>query len=211
MMDAKPDWIDQMAADLRDARAEVERLRVEVDYWKDCVSGANHQRDAAIARAALARNEAINEAADKARKHPMRFAGQTEEYVRFEISEAILTLRQSAATTCPCTLIEQDDDCPIGQPSLLCGVCSGTGNTTADKVQALAAEMLRIASDLGEPQDPFAAWENLQGDDAQAEIDRLNAELKAERALADDLYIGSRGCASQVTSAWAAYRKARGV
>lgn len=69
---------------------------------------------------------------------------------------------QAPATPCPCTLIEQDDDCPIGQPSLLCGVCSGTGNTTADKVQALAAEMLRIASDLGEPQDPFAAWENLQ-------------------------------------------------
>lgn len=75
---------------------------------------------------------------------------------------------QAPATPCLCTLIEQDDDCPIGQPSLLCGVCSGTGNTTPDKVQALAAEMLRIASDLGEPQDPFAAWENLQGGAAQA-------------------------------------------
>lgn len=75
---------------------------------------------------------------------------------------------QAPATPCPCTLIEQDDDCPVGQPSLLCGVCSGTGNTTPDKVQALAAEMLRIASDLGEPEDPFAAWENLQGGAAQA-------------------------------------------
>ena len=28
---------------------------------------------------------------------------------------------------CPCTLVEQDDSCPVGYPSLLCHDCSGIG------------------------------------------------------------------------------------
>lgn len=63
---------------------------------------------------------------------------------------------------CPCTLIEQDESCPIGYPSMICRVCNGTGSTSSEKIAALAAEMLRIASDLGEAEDPFAAWEVLQ-------------------------------------------------
>ena len=63
---------------------------------------------------------------------------------------------------CPCTMFEQDEDCPEGYPSMLCGICKGTGNTTQDQVTALAVEMLKIASDIGEPEDPFAAWESIE-------------------------------------------------
>ena len=63
---------------------------------------------------------------------------------------------------CPCTMFEQDESCPEGYPSLLCGVCNGTGTTSREKVAALAAEMLRIANDLGEPEDPFVAWGKMQ-------------------------------------------------
>ncbi|THV13760.1 hypothetical protein [Rhizobium rhizophilum] len=62
---------------------------------------------------------------------------------------------------CPCTLIEQDEDCPVGYPSMLCGVCKGTGNTTSEQVTALACEMIKIAGDTGGPEDPFAAWESI--------------------------------------------------
>ncbi|MGC4409595.1 hypothetical protein D4A92_19820 [Rhizobium rosettiformans] len=62
---------------------------------------------------------------------------------------------------CPCTLIEQDEDCPIGYPSLLCGICEGKGHTTQEQVTALACEMIKIASDIGEPEDPYAAWESV--------------------------------------------------
>ena len=61
---------------------------------------------------------------------------------------------------CPCVSVDHDDDCPEGYPSALCGICDGTGNTTPEKVTALAVEMLRIAHDLGESEDPFAAWES---------------------------------------------------
>lgn len=61
---------------------------------------------------------------------------------------------------CPCTTFEQDEDCPIGYPSMLCSACDGTGQAPVEKVVALAAEMLRIASDIGEPEDPFSAWES---------------------------------------------------
>lgn len=45
---------------------------------------------------------------------------------------------------------------------MLCGICNGTGNTTQEQVTALAVEMLKIASDVGEPEDPFAAWESIE-------------------------------------------------
>lgn len=62
---------------------------------------------------------------------------------------------------CPCTLIEQDESCPIGYPSMICGVCRGIGSTTPEQVTALACEMIKISSDIGEPEDPFAAWESI--------------------------------------------------
>lgn len=69
--------------------------------------------------------------------------------------------RAVGSVPCPCTLIEQDEDCPVGYPSTICGICKGKGHTTPDQVTALACEMIKIASDVGEPDDPFAAWESI--------------------------------------------------
>lgn len=77
---------------------------------------------------------------------------------------------------CPCTLIEQDEDCPVGYPSMLCGVCKGTGNTTQEQVTALACEMIKIASDMGGPEDPFAAWESI--DLIKTQHDRMRKALE---------------------------------
>ena len=77
---------------------------------------------------------------------------------------------------CPCTLIEHDEDCPIGYPSLLCGICEGTGNATQDQVTALACEMIKIAIDVGEPEDPFAAWESISL--LQSQNEQLRKALK---------------------------------
>lgn len=62
---------------------------------------------------------------------------------------------------CPCTTFEQSEECPVGYPSLLCRACDGTGNAPVDKVVALAAEMMKIAEQAGELEDPFAAWETI--------------------------------------------------
>jgi hypothetical protein len=70
------------------------------------------------------------------------------------------TIEDAKAVPCPCTMIEQDD-CTVGYPSMLCGICNGTGNAPQDQVTALAVEMVKIASDMGEPEDPFAAWESV--------------------------------------------------
>lgn len=66
-----------------------------------------------------------------------------------------------ATMDCPCTMIEQDENCPVGYPAMLCSVCNGIGFASQKDVSALAAEMLNIARELGEPDDPFAAWETL--------------------------------------------------
>ncbi len=82
---------------------------------------------------------------------------------------------------CPCTMIEQDEDCSIGYPSMLCGVCEGTGNTTPEQVTALACEMIKIASDMGGPEDPFAAWESI--DLIKSQHGQLRAALKPFAAV----------------------------
>lgn len=87
-------------------------------------------------------------------------------------------------TDCPCTTIEQDEDCPVGYPSLLCGACKGTGRTQESTVTALAAEMLRIASDMGEPEDPFAAWETI--DLIKSQNDQLRKALEPFAKYAGD-------------------------
>lgn len=95
-------------------------------------------------------------------------------------------------TPCPCTLIEQAEDCPVGYPSMICGVCKGTGNTTPEQVTALACEMLKIASDIGGPEDPFAAWES---------IDLLKSHIKQLRkALEPFALMSAEGVVSQVTN-----------
>lgn len=81
--------------------------------------------------------------------------------------------------TCPCTTFEQDESCPIGAPSLLCSVCSGTGNAAQDKVVALAAEMLKVAAQVDELEDPFAAWETIDL------IKSQNGQLRKSLKLAE--------------------------
>ncbi|MDI6835410.1 MAG: hypothetical protein QMD99_06815 [Rhizobiaceae bacterium] len=80
---------------------------------------------------------------------------------------------------CPCTLVEQDEDCPVGYPSMICGICEGNGHTTQEKVTALACEMIKIASDMGEPEDPFAAWESIDL------IKSQHGQLRKALAVAD--------------------------
>lgn len=82
----------------------------------------------------------------------------------------------SSHVACPCTLIEQDEDCPVGYPSMLCGVCKGTGNTTQEQITALACEMIKTASDIGGPEDPFATWESI--DLIKSQHRQLRAALK---------------------------------
>jgi len=97
------------------------------------------------------------------------------------ISEKLKENAKGIAEPCPCTLIEQDESCPVGYPSLLCSICQGTGNTTSDKVTALACEMLKIANDLGEAEDPFAAWEVIVSLQEEAQLQNaMKAEARAQ-------------------------------
>jgi len=83
---------------------------------------------------------------------------------------------------CPCTTFEQDETCPVGYPSLLCGACGGKGVVRAETVMALAAEMLKIADQVGEIEDPFAAWESVELlKTAESELSQARAELSALR------------------------------
>ncbi|CCM77087.1 hypothetical protein [Rhizobium mesoamericanum] len=93
------------------------------------------------------------------------------------------------AVPCPCTLIEQDEDCPVGYPSLLCGICEGKGHATQDQVTALACEMIKIASDMGEPEDPFAAWESISLVQSQNEQMRKALE-KADQFITNGIDLG---------------------
>jgi len=89
---------------------------------------------------------------------------------------------------CPCTTFEQDESCPVGQPSLLCGACGGKGIVSAETVQALAAEMLRVAEQVDELEDPYAAWESIeliksQNDNFRKALEKI---AKAETTVFDE-------------------------
>ncbi len=114
---------------------------------------------------------------------------------------------------CPCTTFEQDEDCPIGQPSLLCSACDGKGITTIEAVVALAAEMLKIAEQVDELEDPFAAWESIDFLKSQRSkmIEALHsAEIKLVRYMEvhgkDGTYIG--GLAAEYEASLAVVRSA---
>lgn len=92
--------------------------------------------------------------------------------------------REVGSVPCPCTLIEQDEDCPVGYPSMICGICKGKGHTTPDQVTALACEMIKIASDVGEPDDPFAAWESI--DLVKSQNGQLRKALSKIADMLDD-------------------------
>lgn len=97
--------------------------------------------------------------------------------------DLVFTPPPSTHVACPCTLIEQDEDCPVGYPSLLCGACDGKGHTTQEQVTALACEMIKIASDNGGPEDPFAAWESI--DLIKSQHERMRKALAPFAEVAD--------------------------
>lgn len=84
---------------------------------------------------------------------------------------------------CPCTTFEQDEDCPVGYPSLLCHACDGKGMAPIDKVVAFAAEMMKIAEQVDELEDPFAAWETI--DLIKSQHGQLQAALKPFARIAE--------------------------
>lgn len=88
---------------------------------------------------------------------------------------------------CPCTTFEQDETCPVGSPSLLCGACGGKGVVKAETVIALATEMLKVAEQVDELEDPFAAWETV--DLLKSENERLK-KINGEHCNAMNTYIG---------------------
>lgn len=52
---------------------------------------------------------------------------------------------------CPCTLVQQDETCPVGYPSLLCDACDGRGVVyPASAIAALRAENERLRDKLVE-------------------------------------------------------------
>jgi hypothetical protein len=72
---------------------------------------------------------------------------------------------------CACTKIEQDENCPVGYPSLLCEICNGKGVVPYPaSEQALDSPILNFAkallcsldpeNDLDNPE-KFLAWHNL--------------------------------------------------
>lgn len=77
-----------------------------------------------------------------------------------------------------------------------------------ERLEPYKDELEKIAEDLGEAEDPFAAWEA---------VEALKAELAAEKALADRLavllYSHSQGILGSDgdDQAIEAYRKARGL
>jgi hypothetical protein len=93
--------------------------------------------------------------------------------------------------SCPCTTFEQGDECPIDMPSLLCTACDGKGIAPIDKVVALAAEMMKIADQVGELEDPFAAWESIslvqsQNGQFRKALDKISGMIEDENADLDE-------------------------
>lgn len=110
-------------------------------------------------------------------------------YRRSGISEEIAPENaHDGNLACPCTTFQQDEDCEIGYPSLLCSACEGKGIATVDKVVALAAEMMKVAEQVDELEDPFAAWETI--DLIKSQNERLTKALdviaKGDTTVFDD-------------------------
>lgn len=85
--------------------------------------------------------------------------------------------KMEGTVPCPCTTFEQDEDCPVGYPSLLCHACDGKGIAPIDKVVAFAAEMMKVAEQVDELEDPFAAWETI--DLIKTERDHFHNQWRA--------------------------------
>jgi len=66
---------------------------------------------------------------------------------------------------------------------------SGTGNATQQTVVALAAEMMKVSDQVGELEDPFAAWETI--DLIKSQNDQLRKALvKADQFITNGIDLG---------------------
>ncbi|KQY71327.1 hypothetical protein ASD52_06485 [Ensifer sp. Root142] len=90
--------------------------------------------------------------------------------------ERISPAPQTNVVACPCTTFEQSENCPVGYPSMICSACDGRGIAPVDKVVALAAEMMKVAEQVDELEDPFAAWETI--DLVHSQNDQFRKALK---------------------------------
>jgi hypothetical protein len=78
---------------ISDLEARLEKAEAERDALKAL---AERQLGQMIEKAAQARNDALEEAAQVVKNEPMRFAGQTESYVRASLSSAIRALKDKS-------------------------------------------------------------------------------------------------------------------
>jgi hypothetical protein len=78
---------------ITDLEALLEKAEAERDALKAL---AERQLGQMIEKAAQARNDALEEAAQVVKNEPMRFAGQTESYVRASLSSAIRALKDKS-------------------------------------------------------------------------------------------------------------------
>jgi hypothetical protein len=81
------------AAEIEALRTRLEKAEAERDALKAL---AERQLGQMIEKAAQARNDALEEAAQVVKNEPMRFAGQTESYVRASLSSAIRALKDKS-------------------------------------------------------------------------------------------------------------------
>jgi hypothetical protein len=127
--------------------------------WFDRLARAVREQDKAV----VANNHlAFDTCKSVAASSAMRLVRDFEPEVRAALSAQPAPADHLVGTmTCPCTTFEQDETCPEGQPSLLCWACEGNGIAPIDKVIALAAEMMKVAEQVDELEDPFAAWESI--------------------------------------------------
>jgi hypothetical protein len=87
------DLYTRAADEIEALRARLEKAEAERDALKAL---AERQLGQMIEKAAQARNDALEEAAQVVKNEPMRFAGQTESYVRASLSSAIRALKDKS-------------------------------------------------------------------------------------------------------------------
>jgi hypothetical protein len=101
-----------------------------------------------------------------------------------DLEKQLATPAPQTNMPCPCTTFEQSEECPVGHSSLLCSACGGTGEAPLEKVVALAAEMMKVAEQVDELEDPFAAWESI--DLLKSHNDQYRKALRKIAMRADD-------------------------
>lgn len=143
--------IPAMGTPIADKEAEIARVVQSVNEWDDRTSP------------------------DEYPDHLLITSEELADILR-NFAEVIAPAPQPNLVACPCTTFEQDEDCHVGYPSLLCAACDGKGIAPIEKVVAFAAEMMKVAEQVDELEDPFAAWETI--DLIKSQHGQLRAALK---------------------------------